>query len=305
MPLDAGRPVGCLGGCTLWIVAGNPTITNTLLVSALRKRGLRARLTAPAELGRRARTGDVVVGRLDVRPTLDGVEDGLRELRRAEDRGLRVLNTAAALGACHDKLQTVLRLGRLGIPQPKTTYLDWQAPLGRIEFPVVVKPRFGSWGQDVVLCTSEHELGHCLRALRARPWFRRQGALVQTLIPPAGYDLRLVVARGEVVGAIHRVAAPGEWRTNIALGGTRRRVEPPREACRLAVAAAAAVEADLVGVDLLPLGNGGFVVLELNGAVDFTHQYSLAGGDVFDEAARAIESAGLEPELSAPGVELE
>jgi hypothetical protein len=56
----------------------------------------------------------------------------------------------------------------------------------------------------------------------------------------------------------------------------------------LALAAAAAVGADLVGVDLLPAPDGGHLVLELNGAVDFTSDYSLGSRDVFDEAAGAL-----------------
>jgi glutamate--LysW ligase ArgX len=109
---------------------------------------------------------------------------------------------------------------------------------------------------------------------------------VQALVPPAGFDLRLVVASRQVVGAIERVAAEGEWRTNIALGGSRRPASPTPEACALATDAAAAVEGDLVGVDLQPLRNGGYVVLEVNGAVDVTAEYSLGGRDVFEEVAR-------------------
>ena len=94
-------------------------------------------------------------------------------------------------------------------------------------------------------------------------------------MPPSGFDLRIVVAGGTAVGAISRVAAPGEWRTNIALGGKRVRVEPPAEALELAVRAANAAGADLLGVDLLPDGAGGHTILELNGAVDFTREYRI------------------------------
>jgi RimK family alpha-L-glutamate ligase len=204
------------------------------------------------------------------RGTLDGVEDGIWELRRVERRGIRVLNPAPSLIACHDKLQTALRLGRLGVPQPATAHVDGDTPPPRLDFPVVLKPRFGSWGHDVLLCESRRQLEQCLRRLRDRTWFRRQGVLVQALVPPAGFDLRLVVAGGRVVGAIERVAAPGEWRTNIALGGSRRPATATPEACALATDAAAAVEGDLVGVDLLPLTNGDYLMLEVNGAVEFT-----------------------------------
>jgi hypothetical protein len=66
-------------------------------------------------------------------------------------------------------------------------------------------------------------------------------------------------------------------------------------ACELAVAAAAAIGGDLVGVDLLPLGPGRYVVLEINAAVDFTSDYSV-GEDVFDGVVSAlVRRAGTIP----------
>jgi RimK family alpha-L-glutamate ligase len=289
--LAANRPARRVPDAA-WIVAGRSTLTNDLLVGAFHENGVRAEVVRPWELSGLARTGDVVLGRLDVRRTLDGVEDGIWELSRVERRGLPVLNPAPSLLACHDKLQTVLRLGQRGIPQPPTAHVDSAGPELRVGFPVVVKARFGSWGRDVFLCETRAEFERCLTRLRKRSWFRRQGALVQALVPPAGFDLRLVVAGGRVVGAIKRVSAPGEWRTNIALGGSREPVNPSPEACALAVAAAAAVDGDLVGVDLLPRPDGGYVVLEINGAVEFTGEYSLGGRDIFDETASFIARAG-------------
>jgi glutathione synthase/RimK-type ligase-like ATP-grasp enzyme len=130
---------------------------------------------------------------------------------------------------------------------------------------------------------------------------------VQELVPPQGYDLRILVAGGRVVGAAFRIAAPGEWRTNVALGGVRREVsEPPREAAAVAVEAAAAIGASLVGVDLLPDARGGWIVAELNGAVEFTHEYA-TWHDVFAETASALvrearERCGFEAPLEAAGL---
>ena len=140
------------------------------------------------------------------------------------------------------------------------------------------QPRFGSWGREVHRCEGRSSLVEALTRVRETAWYRRHGTLVQELVPPQGYDLRVLVAAGLVVGAVYRVAAEGEWRTNIALGGVRRPViDPPPEASALAVAAARATGIDLVGVDLLPDSHGGWTVIELNGAVEFSPEYALWG----------------------------
>jgi glutathione synthase/RimK-type ligase-like ATP-grasp enzyme len=86
-----------------------------------------------------------------------------------------------------------------------------------------------------------------------------------------------------VIGAGRRFAAPGEWRTNVSLGARIEPVAPPPLARTLALSAAAAIGADLVGVDLLPTRTG-YVISELNGAVDFRPKYALDASDVYEEA---------------------
>src|SRR3990170_213354 len=277
---------------SLAVVAGRVTATNTALAQAFEQAGVDAAVLTAEEACERLGPGDVALGRLDVLAELDGVEPGLWALGRLEGRGVAVLNRAGSLLATHDKLATALRLAACDLPHPRTAHVDESTALPDLEGALVVKPRFGSWGQDVVLCRNQRTLRRCLRRLRHRAWFRRQGALVQELVEPQGSDLRIVVAGGEAVGAVERVAAAGEWRTNVALGGRRRAVVPAQTACDLAIEAARAVGADLVGVDLLPDGRGGHVVLELNGAVDFTQEYALDGADVFARAARALTSSG-------------
>jgi glutathione synthase/RimK-type ligase-like ATP-grasp enzyme len=152
----------------------------------------------------------------------------------------------------------------------------------------VVKPRFGSWGRDVYRCNDQRALTTTLQSLADTGWYKRQGALVQALVPPQGYDLRILVAGKRIVGAVYRVAAADEWRTNIALGGVRQPApDPPAAACTLALAAARASGAALVGVDLLPDRRGNWTVIELNGAVEFTHEYS-ESSDVFAEVTTEL-----------------
>jgi glutathione synthase/RimK-type ligase-like ATP-grasp enzyme len=153
----------------------------------------------------------------------------------------------------------------------------------------------------VTLCRTQIELDNELDRLRFRGWFREHGVIAQELVPPQGWDLRIIVAGGRVVGAARRQAAPGEWRTNVALGGDTEPAEPPPLARALALSAAAALGADLVGVDLLPTENG-FLVVEVNGAVDFRAMYALGGGNVFETVvAELLRSTRERRVLSAVG----
>ncbi len=280
---------------TVAVIGTSANETNAELVAAWRQRGVDATLASAREARARLGRGSLALGRLDVLPTLDGVEEGLLDLLWLERSGVNVLNSAKALLTAHDKVRTAHTLEAAGLPQPHTAVVRQGEPTP-LEPPVVLKPRFGSWGRDVFRCRDGVELERALAQVSGRTWFRRHGALLQELLPWTGYDLRLIVAAGEVVGAGERVAAPGQWRTNISLGGSLRPADPPPAARELASAAAGAVGADLVGVDLMPLMGGGFTILELNGAVDFDERYSLAGSDVYVDAARAL---GLLPSRSS------
>jgi RimK family alpha-L-glutamate ligase len=245
--------------------------------------------------------GDVALGRLDVRDGLDGIESGIPELERLTSAGVRLLNPPSVLVAAHDKLLTARVLRLSGVPHPHTWHIAEGMPTAAPELPLVLKPRFGSWGRDVTLCRTQVELDNELDRLRFRGWFREHGVIAQELVPPQGWDLRIIVAGGRVVGAARRQAAPGEWRTNVALGGNTEPTDPPPLACALALSAAAALGADLVGVDLLPTENG-FLVAELNGAVDFRPMYALGAGNVFETVvAELLRTARERRVLSAVG----
>jgi len=269
---------------TFAVVAHRVTPTNTRLGAVV----------SPAQAITRLRPGDLALGRLDVLPTLDGVEPGLWALDRLAASGVTVLNGRRTLVAAHDKLATAAALFEAHVPHPRTVHVASWKELPELEPPIVFKPRFGSWGEDVTRCDDRESIERALRELDEKPWFHATGAIAQKLVAPRGYDLRLVVAGGRVVGAVRRIAAAGEWRTNVALGARREPVVPPREACEVALRAARAVDGALVGIDLLPADVGTWVVLEVNGAVDFNPTYTL-GDDVFADAVAALRGVVVEP----------
>jgi [lysine-biosynthesis-protein LysW]---L-2-aminoadipate ligase len=281
------------------VVAHRRSATNEALVAAARAWGLDSELLDPHTALTSLEPGDVALARLDVREKLDGIERGTGELERLAAGGVDVRNPPGSLVVAHDKLLTARALRLAGLPHPHTTLVSPALPAPVPELPVVLKPRFGSWGRDVERCTTADELDAALVRLQRKPWFREHGAIAQELVDPRGWDLRLVVAGGSVVGAACRIAPRGEWRTNAALGAQLEPVDPPPLARALALAAAQAGRADLVGVDLLPTPNGGFVVLELNGAVDFRPVYAPLRDVFFDAVAALLEDGVRQPELAA------
>ncbi len=271
------------------VVAHRRSATNEALAAAARASGFDAEILTPRRALALLEPGDIALGRLDVREELDGIESGTGELERLAAGGIDVLNPPGALIAAHDKLLTARVLRLAGLPHPHTTLLAPALPAAVPDLPLVLKPRFGSWGHDVQLCASAQELEEALHRAHSRRWFHEHGAIAQELVEPQGWDLRVVVAGGRAVGSARRVALPGEWRTNAALGASVERAEAPPLAATLALAAARAVGADLAGVDLLPT-RGGFVVLEVNGAVDFRPLYA-AAGDIYADTVAALLGA--------------
>jgi RimK family alpha-L-glutamate ligase len=284
LPGTATRPIL---GRVVAVVAQRAGWCNAEMADAWCGLGIDAALLAPGEAVHRVRAGDVVVNRLDVRPSLDGVEPGLREVSALVRAGARVVNPPDVLTSTHDKLATARYLESAGVPHPLTAHvLPGARGVAEVMPPLVLKPRFGSWGSDVMLCRTRRDVDAALAYAHGRPWFRRQGAIAQSYIPHAA-DLRLVVAGGRLIGAVERQPARGEWRTNFSLGGSRRPVVPSSDAVSVALAAVHAVGAELAGVDLIAVPDG-YVVLEINGAVDFDRLYSLPGRDAYSDAADAL-----------------
>jgi RimK family alpha-L-glutamate ligase len=141
---------------------------------------------------------------------------------------------------------------------------------------VVVKPIFGSMGQGMVRVNDPDVAFRVVRALEQT----RAVFYVQRAVDHNGRDVRVFVVGGRVLGAIQRHASNGDWRTNVSRGGSVRPFELPPAWEQLALRAAAAIDADYAGVDLLPSRDGTVFVLEVNGIPGWRGLQQATGLDV-------------------------
>src|SRR5579862_612947 len=171
-------------------------------------------------------------------------------LHRLQAEGVRVLNPPRALETCVDKYLATAYLKAAGLPVPATIVcqhaeaaLEAFSALGG---DVVVKPLFGSEGRGMIRISDSELAWRTFRTLE-----RTQCVLyLQRFIQHPGWDLRVFVLGDRVLTAMRRVGQ-GDWRTNVAQGGSAETVSIGQAETDLALRAARALSAPVAGVDLL------------------------------------------------------
>ncbi|WP_079087241.1 lysine biosynthesis protein LysX [Streptomyces scabiei] len=203
--------------------------------------------------------------------------------------GVDVVNSADATEVCGDKWRTTVALEAAGVPTPRTALaLTPQAALAALDsigYPALIKPLVGSWGRLVVRLADRAGAEGVLEYVAALPGPQSHLGYVQELIDKPGRDIRVIVVGGQVLGAVYRTGE--SLRTNVALGGQARPCEVTPEIGKLSLDAAAAVGADIAGVDLIEDRDGRLLVLEVNHRVEFTGFQSALANRV-DVADRVV-----------------
>ena len=245
--------------------------------------------TAASEVaaeGRPLRDFDAVVVRTMPPASLEQVVYRMDVLSELMSRGCQVVNPPKAIECAVDKFLTSARLSAAGLPVPRTVVCensqDAQDAFESLGQDVVVKPIFGSEGRGIVR-VSDREL-----ALRTFRTLERIGAVLylQEYVAHPGYDLRLLVLDGEIVGAMRRNAT-NDFRTNVAQQGQTQPHAPTRAECDLALTAAEVTGCRFAGVDLLYDRTGDCYVIEVNAVPGWRAFAQTTGIDV---AALLIDS---------------
>ncbi len=158
-----------------------------------------------------------------------------------------------------DKIKQTALFNLLKIPHPKTRVFYGKKKKALIpeyfKFPFIGKvPRGSAMGRGVFLIKNEDELAeyHNITAT----------AYIQEYLP-ADRDIRVVIIGKKVALAYWRIASPGEFRSNVAMGGTISLKPVPQKAIDLALHTADYCRWDDVGIDIL-FYKGQYYVIEAN-----------------------------------------
>ncbi len=227
--------------------------------------------------GKPAEDFDVIVPRLS-RTT---AQYGEEVLAHFEWVGTPVVNRPKAIAAARHKFHSLRILAQHGLPIPPSltvgsaTFLeDAVAEIGN--YPFILKPFHGTHGTGVMLLDTPTSLTSAVDALCDL----HQDYVIQSFIAEAGgVDIRVLIVGGEAVAAMKRSAPPGEFRANIHKGGSGEKMTLSDEYIHVAIEAAAALELEIAGVDLLQT-NEGPVVLEVNPSPGFEELELVTGIDI-------------------------
>ncbi len=190
---------------------------------------------------------------------------GTAVVRQFETIGTYCVNPSEGITASRDKLHAHQILARHRIGMPATAFAaspkDTANLIGLVgSTPLIVKLLESTQGKGVVLAETRKAAESVISAFRGL----KANFLVQHFVKEAaGEDVRCLVIGGRVVAAMKRVAAEGEFRSNLHQGGQAQVARITKVERDAAVRAARAFRLDMAGVDLLRSEDGP-KVLEVN-----------------------------------------
>ena len=202
--------------------------------------------------------------------------------RWLEGREIPTVSSHQAIATCGDKMLTSTALREADVPIPNTRIaFTRETALEAIEdmnYPVVLKPLFGSWGRLLARindrCAAEAVLEH-----KTRLGDYTHGVFyIQEYVEKPGRDIRSFVVGDRTIAAIYRQSS--HWITNTARGGEATKCPITTEVDSLSRAAARAVGGGVVAIDLLEDPDGRLLVNEVNHTPEFRNSIDTTGVDI-------------------------
>jgi len=195
-----------------------------------------------------------------------------------------------ALVRSRDKLRSLQLLAKAGLGMPKTAFASIPKNIDNVleqvgGAPVVIKLLEGTQGIGVILAETHKSAKSVIESFLAL----KANILVQEFIKEVnGADIRAFIVDGKIVGAMRRQALPGEFRSNLHLGGSASVIELTKEERETAIKAAKKLGLAIAGVDILQSSRGP-LVLEVNSSPGLEGIEGATGVDIAGKIIEYVE----------------
>lgn len=195
-----------------------------------------------------------------------------------------------ALVRSRDKLRSLQLMARAGIGMPMTAFASSPKDIDSVinivgGAPVVIKLLEGTQGIGVILAETHQSAKSVIEAFLDI----KTNILVQEYIKEAGgSDVRAFVVDGQIVGAMKRKGADGEFRSNLHRGGNASLIELTKEEKITALKAAKKLGLAIAGVDMLQSSRGP-LVMEVNSSPGLEGIEGATGVDIAGKIIEYVE----------------
>lgn len=187
--------------------------------------------------------------------------DTLEEIER---NGTPIVNSTRAMLLARDKFGSLIRLSKNNIPVPPTALVEDPFEAMRLAEKwgeVVIKPVTGSLGLGSVKASDPDIVFRIAKAILSV----NQPVYIQKYVKKPNRDIRAFVVGGRLLGAVYRISQES-WKTNVAQGAVVQVLRPTAEIEELAIKSTEILGLDYAGIDIVEDSEGGYKILEVNGA---------------------------------------
>ena len=185
-------------------------------------------------------------------------------LQQLEEESILVVNSSRSLLIARDKYTSIRLLRKAGIPVPETIVTEDINVAMRYmrEWKVaVIKPLTGSLGLGSIKVDDPDLAYRIMRTLLSQ----NQPIYLQRYVEKPGRDIRVFTVGLKVIAAAYRIAPPGQWKTNVALGARTEPAKVNEELEDISIRVVKALGLEYAGIDIAESPRG-YVVFEANAA---------------------------------------
>lgn len=207
-------------------------------------------------------------------------------MEHLESSGVLVVNPSSASQKTRDKYSMISKLAEAGLPVPRTYVTEmahWAYRASRNFREIVYKPIAGSLGFGSMKFSDVDMAFNAYKRLEQLG----QPIYLQEYLEKPGRDIRAFVIGDRVLASIYRIAAPGEWKTNVAQGGKAKSMKLSEELEDLALRAVETLDLIYAGVDILETKQGP-ILLEVNAAPSWQGLQKATGIDIAKQVVQDV-----------------